>query len=257
MLDLKNQKIMKIIRIAKFLILVNLISAGFIVAQDRVSVDEKEMKIGKNTLNVFVSTVGTDPEIVRKSFIRYVKQNLMVKLKHEGKNRMIAEKVKIPSFTDKTGDLIAKSYHEGNRAYLAVGFSMGYDLAINKNDHIDEAKKIEEFLFKYVIYHETNYFKDILKENQKRLNELVKTLGENEKEMKNLLSRIKKIDKSISKEKDPNTKFELSNENIANRARIQAINDITINLSNEIQKVNSNIENMNNSLNNLESQTIE
>lgn len=239
------------------ILLLAIFSVVIAYGQDPVNLFEREITIGKRTLTVWEVSVGNNPETVRKSFIKYCKENLKTKVKSVGKNRMIAEKVDIPIIIDKTGDLRAMSYQNGQASKIAVGFTIGYDLSLNSRNYPIEMARLKEFVRRYVIYHESQYFLEILDENQSRLDELIKNLKNDQKEIKGLTRRIKKIDKTVSKEKNPNKKFDLSNQNIANRARIQAMNDIIVNLKIEIVKINSVVEKSKGSLQRLESQTYE
>lgn len=224
-------------------------------AQDKIEVVEKDITMGKKALTAFVFNVGHNPQTVKKSFARYCKDHLKIKIKSEGKDRLVAAKVNIPAISDKTGDLRAMVFQENKIPKMAVGFTVGYDLFINSKAYPQEAARLKEFVRKYAIYHESKYFYEILDENQRRLDDLVKNLENSEKEVKSLTSRIRKIDKTIRKEQDPNKKFDLDNQNIANRARVQAVSDIVVNLKAEIVKMDALVEKTKVSLKKLESQT--
>lgn len=229
--------------------------AIFSYGQNEIKVVEKKMTMGKVSLNVIEVKIGDDQENIKKSFTRYCKDNLDIKLKGKGKNRLIAEKVIAPSFTEKTGDLMAMITQEGQNSKLAVGYFMGYDISINNEDYPEETKRLKEFVRRYAIYHESLYYKEILVENQKRLDNLNADLKKKEKEIKSLTKRTQKNNKAISKENDSNKKFDLSNQNIANRSRIELLNNMVVTLRAEIDNVNSVIESAKDSLRKLESQS--
>lgn len=211
--------------------------------------------MGKVSLIAVEVKIGDNQDNVKKSFTEYCKDNLDIKLKSKGKNRLFAEKVSAPSFTDKTGDFMAMITQEGQNCRLAVGYFIGYDLSINSEEYPEEAARLKEFVRRYAIYHESLYYHNILNENLERLEKLNDDLKENQKEIKSLTKRAQKNDKAISKENDSHKKFDLSNQNIANRSRIELLNNIAVTLKAEIENINGAIETTKDSLRKLESQT--
>ena len=225
--------------------------------QEKIYVEERPIMMGKQHVNAFLVKVHHNPKTLNKSFTRYAKETLKVKMKRGGKGQLVAEKVDNPTVSSKKGDLRTLVYKEGNVVKLAVAFIIGYDLALESSAYPEEAIKFKEFVRRYGIYHESNYFKEILSDNQKRLNELTKRLKNNQKEVKRIAKRMKKIDRSLIKEKDENKRFDLTNQNVENQSKLQATNNVISNLKIEIIKFDNAINTAKGSLQKLGSQAYE
>lgn len=220
------------------------------IAEDKVMINDKSVES-------WTAYFKDDIDLVRKSFIRYAKDKYDLKAKKGDKKNLILEQVTIPDISDKRGDLHALFSSEKKTTKLGLAFFVGYDIPINIQDNPLEMGKLKTFLKEFRLYYETEYFKTLISENQKRIKELSSDLNKNQQELKLLSKSISKAEKKISKEDDENVKFEITNQNIAARAKTQAIHEIITNLEGEIRKVSSTIKDINKSIKDLEKENLE
>ena len=86
---------------------------------------------------------------VNKSFTKFAKDQLDIKLKDKG-SHYLAKEVTINQITDKRGDLIVHTYNHDNRVSLNIGFKLGYDVYLTSTKYPEEYAKLKEFLEFYV-----------------------------------------------------------------------------------------------------------
>lgn len=235
--------------------LILLLGINSLDAQTHIQVTElRDQLLDGEQTTLFVAPVGYYPDIIKKSYSKYCKERLQLKPQHKKSTLMVVKSIDNPIIGNTMGDLKATILTIDGQLKVGLCYRLGYHLSVNSTDNPEESEKIRDFLKKYVVYHESIYFQQMLEENTRRLKELIKSLQESQKEIKTLSKRIEKIEHKISKEQDEDEKFDLDTENYANRARVQAVNDIITNLKTEILKFNSAAEKAKSDLIQLEGQ---
>lgn len=154
---------------------------------------ETEVLIDGVTTNVMQTTLKGSFKDVNKSFTKFAKKQLDIRLKDK-RTHYLAKEVTINQITDKRGDLIMHSYNDDHQVTLSVGFQLGYDVYLNSEKYPDEFKKLTEFLEFFVYQYYNDYLPKLLKDQSKELKAL-------EKEKKDAEKQISKSDKKIKKAK--------------------------------------------------------
>lgn len=216
---------------------------------------EKQVQLDKQIVNAWVVQIDEPMEPFKKSYSKYAKQQLNVKVKKSGKHIMAAKEVTIPRFSQQQGDLKAKFFTIGGETTLAIVFLADNDMPLNSVDNPIEMYNLRNYTKDFVKYYKTNHFQELIAVDKRNKDKLVAALKKDKKEYKNLSKRIPKVEALILSEKTKETKkVTLKNENIDNRSRILALDKTIKNLENEIVSINENIEKNSLAISNLEKQ---
>lgn len=223
----------------------------------KIVINEGTTVINKKATNAWVSSINEDIDLMRKSFTRFAKDKYDVKTKKKSKQSLVIEKAKLPTISNKQGDLWVSFYPEGDNIKMSMAYLLGYDIAITSHEYPEEMKNLNLFYREFILYYKTEYFNSLVAEDTKRIKELSMELKKNQRELKSLSRTISRVEKSISKENDEVVKFDLNNKNIESKAKIQAKHEIVLNLKNEISKMTFSLDKIRHSFEKLESESFE
>ncbi|WKN41769.1 hypothetical protein [Tunicatimonas pelagia] len=205
---------------------------------------EYKVQFDKTTASAWVVSVDEEPlDALKKSWSAYVRQELNVKSKKDGRSALIAKEVTIPRIAESTGDLRARFYTENNESQMAVAFTTGYSTSINTEDSPEEAENLRQLTKNFVKYYKTNSLNGQIAQYEKREKSLTSSYGKNEREQKQLTKRVAKVEKQMKSDKsDENKKFDLKNEKIADESRMAALDAIMVNQKKELIAINKTIQ---------------
>ncbi|MDF9798958.1 hypothetical protein OKW21_004221 [Catalinimonas alkaloidigena] len=204
---------------------------------------EKKVEMGKHMVDAWVMQVDEPMDPLKKSYKKFAKRQLNVKVKKSGRDLLMAEEVLIPGIAQKEGDLKARFFTEGGETTLAVAFLLGYDIGLNSLDYPQEMSNLRSFTKNFVKHYKTEKLNALIEADEQQEKRLKSTLKKNEKEYKNLGKRVPKVEELIASEKTKEEKkITLKNENVSNRSRLIALDEIIENLKKELMLLNKNIE---------------
>nr|WKN38791.1 hypothetical protein K4G66_08755 [Tunicatimonas sp. TK19036] len=205
---------------------------------------EQQVQFDKTTANAWVVTVDNEPlDELKDGWSDYVKQELDVKSKKDGRDALIAKEVTVPRIAENIGDLRAKFFNEGDQSKMAVAFTTGYSIALNTTDNPDEAENLRRLVKNFVKYYKTDKLNEQIAQNEKREKALESSYEKNEREHKKLTKHIEKVEKQMNSGKtDENKKFDLKNQKIADESRIVALDEIMMNQKHELTDINQSIQ---------------
>ena len=212
--------------------------------QQRYMTIEKSIPMDERSVNAWVINVGDEPvDELKKEFTTYCKKQFKVKLKKQGNDMLEAKAVTLPAISGKQGDLKVRVYTEKEQTMLAVAFMPGYDIALNSQQYSSEMENLRKFTKHFVKGYKMNHLSDALAENESRKKLLEKTLQRSENEQKKIQQHLGKISKQLaSKKTDDAERFELNNDEVSGKSRLEALDIIVKNHHKEMEKVEKNIQ---------------
>ena len=205
---------------------------------------EQTIAMGKNTVSAWVIRLNDEPlDDLKEGWRDYVKQQLDVKMKKEGRNGLVAKEITAPSLYGHPGDLKASFYTEQKRSILAVAFMPGYDLSLNTRDNPTEAANLRRFATRFVKHYKTDQLNALVAAQEKRERSLESAYEHAERERQQLRKHVAKVEKKMNSAKtDASKKFELNNEKIASESRTSALEEIMDNHKRELVQINQKIQ---------------
>ncbi len=218
---------------------------------------ERKVPMDKGEANAWVMQVDEPLDDLMKSFDKYAKSQWDVKMKKAGKDMLVAKESTIAAISDKQGDLKAKFYTADGQNTLAVAFMPGYDVSLNTYDNEEGMDNLKKFVKNFVKTFKSDQIQATIVQDEKRLKDLQSDLKKDERDYQSLNKKISGNESDIEKGKDKDKAFDLKNENIENRARLAALDEIMTNVKEEINKVRNLISDHRTALGSLEEQFAE
>jgi prefoldin subunit 5 len=186
---------------ALFLI-AGMILTGSLHGQTHLFLDEQEVNLEDGKATAWVFPVVRDLEEALNDLKDYCKDRSDVKLKKEGDNLFIAEKISLPTIATKRGDLIGYCYITEQYYAMAIIFKMGYDISLNSQDWKPEMENLRNYAKAFMAYHYEQSYARRLKILEKDLKDQEKERDQNEGKINNLTDKINNLSKKIGKETD-------------------------------------------------------
>jgi len=182
------------------LLLAGLLLTVSLSAQIHLFLEEQEFIYddGKVTGWVFPAT-GSQEEVL-DDMKDYLKDRSDIKLKKDGDNILMAEKVSLPAITTKRGDLIGYSRITEQYYSMAVVFKLGYDISLSTTDWPKEMENLKHYVKAFMTFHYEQVYARRIKDLEKELKGEEKERGQTENKINGITNKINNASKKIGKE---------------------------------------------------------
>ena len=213
-------------------------------SQIHLFLEEQVVDMGDSRSSAWVFPVAHDLDLALGDLQDYCKERSDVKLKKEGENILMGEKVSIPTIATKRGDLIGKGFITETYYGVALIFQLGYDISLNSVDWAPEMKNFRNYAKAFMSYHYEKSFTRRVVGVEKQVSDLEKEKGQGEKKIDSANKRILNLNKKIAKETDE-TKIELYKAEIdANEMEIETITSDNSKLQEQIDQLTGDVESL-------------
>lgn len=194
-------------------LLISLFFSASLFGQQHLFLGEEELNLkdGKFTGWVFPATASQ--EITLDDFKSYLKGRSDLKLKKDGDDLLIAEKVSMPAISTKRGDLIAYCRITEQFYSMAIIFKLGYDISLSTENYPVEMESMRHYVKEFMSFHYEQEYGRRIEELEKQLKDIVKVRDQTEKKVGNLNGKISNNHKKIAKETDEGKIGEIEAEN--------------------------------------------
>ena len=225
-----------------YTLIICLLTTVSIQAQN-LNLSETKVTVGKEIYPSLVADLeDVDADFARKSFSRFAKDKLDIKMHKHAKSGLIGKEIRLNQvYPERRADLVADVQEVGGNAKLAMAFVMGYDIILNSKDNPEEMEKFQSLASDIVLNIYEDFYDQQIKELNKELKVLSKKMQHNEKDSKKLTKKIHKNDKKVT-EADEVALATLQAENLANQANIDANSQMNLKLKEGIQNLEAEIE---------------
>ena len=215
----------------------------FTLNAQNLTLQETSVTVGKEIYPSWVADLeDVDADFARKSFSRFAKENLDIKMHKHQKSGLIGKEVRLNQvYPERRADLVADIQEMGKSSQLSLAFVMGYDIILNSQDNPNEMKKFQALALDIVLKIYEEYHDQQIKDLNKELKLLSKKMKHNEKDSKKLNKKIRKNGKD-STEANEVELAKLQAENLANQANIDANDQMNVKLKEAMQKLEAEIE---------------
>ena len=206
-------------------------------SQIHLFLEEQMTDLGDARSSAWVFPVAHDLELALEDLQDYCKERSDVKLKKEGDNIVMGEKVSIPSIATKRGDLVGKGYITETYYGVALIFQLGYDISLNSIDFAPEMKNFRNYAKEFMSYHYEKSFTRRVVATEKQISDLQKEKGQDENKIGSANKRIKNLNKKIVKETDESKISQYKAEIEANEMEISPLSVNTTKLQEQIDQL--------------------
>jgi peptidoglycan hydrolase CwlO-like protein len=164
--------------------------------------EEQEIAYDDSRLKAWVMPVTNNLEEALKDLDDYIKDRSDIRMKKDGKEVLIAEKVALPAIAKKRGDLIGYGYITDSYYAIAIIFRLGYDISINSDEYPDEMENFHTYARQYMSYHYEQAYDRRMEVIDDEIKDLEKAKDKHEKDIDSMTKRVGNINGRIEKETD-------------------------------------------------------
>ena len=190
-----------------------LLFSGSLFAQDHLFLEEQELTLADGKVMAWVFPAAASQEETLNDLKEYLKGRSDVKLKKNGDDMLIAEKVSLPAITTKRGDLIGLCRITEQYYSMAVIVKLGYDVSLSTKEWPKEMESFRHYVKAYMTFHYEQVYARRIKELEKQVKDSEKVLEQTEGKVGSLSNKIANNNKKIAKETDEGKIGELEAEN--------------------------------------------
>ena len=190
-----------------------LLFSGSLLAQDHLFLEEQELTLADGKVMAWVFPAAASQEETLDDLKEYLKGRSDVKLKKDGDDMLIAEKVSLPAITVKRGDLIGLCRITEQYYSMAVIVKLGYDVSLSTSEWPEEMENLRHYTKAYMAFHYEQVYARRIKDLEKEVKDSEKVLGQTEGKVGSLSNKIANNNKKIAKETDEGKIGELEAEN--------------------------------------------
>jgi hypothetical protein len=192
-------------KIKALFLIAGTILTGPMNGQTHLFLEEQEVNLEDGKCTAWVFPVARDLEEAFEDLKEYCRDRSDLKLKKEGDNLMIAEKISLPTIATKRGDLIGYCYITEQYYAMALIFKLGYDITLNSQDWKPEMVNLRNYAKAFMAYHYEQSYARRLNILEKDLKDLEKERDQNEVKINNMTDKINNLGKKIGKETEIRT----------------------------------------------------
>lgn len=215
---------------------------GIMNAQDHLFLQEQELTLSDGKVSAWVFPAADTPEEALNDFKDYLKERSDIKLKKQGDDMLIAEKVSLPAITTKRGDLVGLCQLKEQYCSMAIFFKLGYDISLSTEEWPTEMESLRHYMKAFMTFHYERVYADRIEALEDQIKDVEKQRNQTEKEIGNLNNKISNNTKKISKETDEAKINELNAENNTLEADLKVQTDNLPPLHAELDRLKTNVE---------------
>lgn len=224
------------------LLLAGMLFSGSLNAQLHLFLEEQEMALPDGKVTAWVFPATSSQEETLDDMKDYLKDRSDLKLKKEGDEMLIAEKVSLPAVTTKRGDLIGICRITEQYYSMAIIFKLGYDVSLSTTDWSAEMENLRQYVKGFMVYHYEQVYARRVKDLEKQIKETEKVRDQTENKIGNIANKIENQKKKIGKESEA-TKIEaLEGEIVTMEADMKRLSDTLPDLELQLTNLHKKVE---------------
>ena len=179
-----------------------LLFSGSLFSQAHLFLEEQELTLADGKVMAWVFPATASQEETLDDLKEYLKGRSDVKLKKDGDDMLIAEKVSLPAITVKRGDLIGLCRITEQYYSMAVIVKLGYDVSLSTSEWPEEMENLRHYTKAYMAFHYEQVYARRIKDIEKLVKDSEKVLDQAEGKVRSFSNKISSNHKKIAKETD-------------------------------------------------------
>lgn len=169
-------------------------------AQIHLFLDEQTITLDEVSVSAWVFPVAGSLDEALSDLNDFAKDRSDVRMKSDGREMMIGEKVSIPAISTNRGDLIGFGFSRDLDNDLALVYRLGYDIALNSAEWPDEMENFRSYARAFMAYHFDQSYARRIDELEKELKGFERDKSQLERKIGRLTKDINKLGKKIGEE---------------------------------------------------------
>ena len=225
-----------------FLLITGILLTGPLNAQTYLFLQEQEIELRDTRSSAWVFPVVRDFDEAFDDLEKYAKDHSDMRMRKDGDNLFIAEKVSVSSIASKRGDLVGYGFSTDSYNAMAIIFQLGYDISVNRGDWPMEMNNLHNFAKGFMSYHYEQSYLRRIDQLEKGIRSFEKELGQNERKIGNMEGKIEGLRKKIEKETDTAKVTEMESEIATLQSDIEELQNTLPVLRDDIEGMQGKIE---------------
>ncbi len=228
----------------KFLTLLfaGVLLSGLLNAQQHLFLEEQELTFADGKVSAWVFPAAASQEETLNDLKDYLKDRSDIKLKKEGDEILIAEKVSLPAVTTKRADLIGICRITQQYYSMAVIVKLGYDVSLSTAEWPTEMASLHHYVKDFMIFHYEQVYARRISTLEDQIKNVEKERDQTENKIGSLNNKISSNNKKIAKETDNGKINELNTENTTLEGDMKVLTDNLPALVSELDNLKTKVE---------------
>jgi peptidoglycan hydrolase CwlO-like protein len=201
--------------------------------------EEQEIAYDDSKLKAWVMPVTNNLEEALKDLDDYIKDRSNIRMKKDGKEVLVAEKVSLPAIAKKRGDLIGYGYITDSYYAIAIIFRMGYDISLNSEEYGEEMENFHTYARQFMSYHYEQAYDRRMDAIDDEIKDLEKEKDKHQKDIDSMTKRIGNINGRIEKETDEFKADEMRTEITTLEADIESLQNMIPDLDSRLEELHA------------------
>lgn len=172
--------------------------AGTLQAQELSLTADRTRTEDTQDIEAWTAVLDQPEDYVRETFDKFIKQEFSFRTEKRAKNILVVPKAKIVEIMALRGDLRAIITPRGSGTAVSLAFSPGYDIHVNKGTYPDEFTRLSGVAKRYVKFHYTTYYQELVKDTEKVLRNKQKDIEKNQSRIGRLKTDIAENEAKIN-----------------------------------------------------------
>ncbi len=194
------------------LLIAGVLFSGTLNAQIHLFIEEQVLTLPDGKVTAWVFPAAASQEETLNDMKEYLKDRSDLKLKKEGDEMLIAEKVSLPAITTKRGDLIGLCRISEQYYSMAIIFKLGYDISLSVAEWPKEMENLHQYVKTFMTFHYEQVYARRINGLEKEIKEVEKNRDQTENKIGGITDKINNNSKKIAKETDTAKINELQSE---------------------------------------------
>ncbi|MFO7670506.1 MAG: hypothetical protein R6W31_12675 [Bacteroidales bacterium] len=184
------------------LLIAGVMFSGTLNAQIHLFLDEQVLTLPDGKVTAWVFPAAASQEETLNDLREYLKDRSDLKLKKDGDEMLIAEKVSLPAISTKRGDLIGLCRTTGQSYSMAIIFKLGYDISLSVAEWPAEMENLHQYAKSFMTFHYEQVYARRINDLEKEIKDVEKNRDQTENKIGGITDKINNNSKKIAKETD-------------------------------------------------------
>jgi uncharacterized coiled-coil protein SlyX len=229
-----------------FFLIAGIFISGGIQAQVHLFLQEQDIELKDTRSSGWVFPIAQGFDEAFNDLQQYCRDRSDVRMRKDGDQLYVADKVSMPVIASKRGDLIGFGFATESYNAMAIVFQLGYDISVNRGEWPMEMSNLRNFAKEFMSYHYEQSYARRIDELEKSVKAFERDIDQNERKIGNMEGKIENTRRKIEKETDPAKVTDMENEIATLESDIEELSNALPGLRNDVENMKSNIEKLRN-----------
>jgi outer membrane murein-binding lipoprotein Lpp len=224
------------------LLIAGVLFSGTLNAQIHLFLEEQVLTLPDGKVTAWVFPAAANQEETLNDMKEYLKDRSDLKLRKDGDEMLIAEKVTLPAITTKRGDLIGLCRISEQYYSMAIILKLGYDISLSVTEWPTEMENLHKYVKTFMTFHYEQVYARRINGLEKEIKDVEKNRDQTENKIEGITDKINNNGKKIAKETDTAKINELQSEINTLEADMKQLMDTLPGLESQLESLKKEVD---------------